>query len=123
MLKYVEKRRITKTSNYLLVQLQRFEQDLYGNVSKTTTNVEPDIEVTVNSEIFEIVGLVYHSGSSGAGHYVCVFRSGDSWILYNDAEAPKFFSEKRQKASIYLTLKKKSPNLDFPLLEQNLENK
>ena len=85
----VDKRRITKTSNYLMVQLKRFEYNLFGDINKIFSKVEKEENISVNDENFSLKGVIYHYGPYGQGHYVSEIKSGKEWLLLDDEKVSK----------------------------------
>ena len=60
---------------------------------------EPDKQV--DSDLFELVGVLVHSGTAESGHYYSFIRerpsskmAGDSWVQFNDSEVCAFDSSR-----------------------------
>eukprot|EP01052_Picozoa_sp_SAG31_P019217 SAG31_NODE_1392_length_8533_cov_3.382974_2_plen_818_part_00 len=92
----------------LLIQLQRFKQDMYGNFTKSNHRVTfPDTldmwpytcearasELDRNVErtrcLYKLVGVVLHSGSHRAGHYTSLAQHRSKWYTFNDQHVSAF---------------------------------
>ena len=112
----VDKRRITSTSNYLMVQLKRFEYNLFGDINKIFSKVEKEENISVNDENFSLKGVIYHYGPYGQGHYVSEIKRGEEWLLMDDEKVSKSSNLREGPVNfqgyIYLYKKEKKESIE-----------
>jgi ubiquitin C-terminal hydrolase len=81
-LKYVNakiERQINILPKYLIITLKR-----YNNLNqKINKHVNMEDEIILYSKKYSLRGVVYHSGSTGGGHYV-YYGKKSRWCIYND---------------------------------------
>lgn len=80
--KYVNakiERKINILPKYLIITLKR-----YNNLNqKINKHVNMEEEIILYSKKYSLRGIVYHSGSTGGGHYV-YYGKKSRWCVYND---------------------------------------
>ncbi|XP_035716636.1 uncharacterized protein LOC118439440 [Folsomia candida] len=88
-----ESMRISLPSNYLILTLSIFNNNLVKFVCNKITNFADNISFVSNGKkyIYEVVGLICHIGETiKGGHYVCLIRRDNKkWIEYDDNNAPR----------------------------------
>ena len=102
------KRTINKFPKYLIVTLKR-----YANNNKKL-GCEIDMPMIFSHPItnkqFHMRGFIYHSGSTGGGHYVYYGNKKDKWYLYNDSSVSNISNEQinniKKTGYIYLYVSK-----------------
>lgn len=72
---------VTKTSDYLIVYLNRFQ----SLNSKNDVNITVNDVITVENQSYEVIAVVCHSGTLSGGHYYSYCKRGDEWNEYNDS--------------------------------------
>ena len=70
---------ITKHSEYLIVQLKRFDDYL----NKIPTNVVNSQSIVIQKVEYELVSILNHEGNFQSGHYTALLKS-DKWYHCND---------------------------------------
>ena len=80
---FLEKKMIT-TPKVLVLQLKRFESDMFGNLQKKNTTVDYPIHLNLNEYCFSnssisnnkftLFGVICHYGNLNGGHYICYTR-------------------------------------------------
>jgi len=75
-------REIIKSPKYLIIALKRFN----NSNNKINTEVNMSNNLNFNKKSYQLRGIIYHSGSTGGGHYVYYGNKiDDIWYLYNDS--------------------------------------
>jgi len=111
--------RIARPPKVLTVHLKRFQQNFNGRLTKTSKDVEfsrlLDITHYCTEEarskypmLYELFGLVVHSGSMAGGHYVAYvrkrpIRGTPAWYYFSDSQHKRlssFQEVKKQQAYI-----------------------
>ena len=121
-----QKLQIYKPPNYLIIQLKRFnikknadnEKILLGEKNNIFVNYPLDDfdlrEYIVGPEkddaIYELYGVIQHSGSLGFGHYTAICKNSNMWVEYNDSQLYKV-KDPRSSTAYILFYKKKNLNL------------
>lgn len=77
--------RITHTSEYVIVLLNRFF-DVYR---KNHRSISIDDEIRLDDTLYESVGVVCHIGSLQSGHYFSKGRRDNIWYEFNDSSVSK----------------------------------
>ena len=72
-----------------MVQLKRFEYNIFGDINKIFSKVEKEENISVNDENFSLKGVIYHYGPYGQGHYVSEIKRGEEWLLMDDEKVSK----------------------------------
>ena len=95
--------RIRAAPKVLAIQLKRFEYDLrYGHYKVTDhfsfpekINIGPLMDNTNDdsNHEYELKGVVLHSGSVDAGHYISLVIINGEWYKFNDGSVSKFAAE------------------------------
>jgi len=87
---------IEKCSRYLIIHLKRFSYQGY-KISKIDSNIEYPDKLEIRSYtrddkgVYNLIGVVFHSGSIGFGHYTSVSLDPNTnqWYHYNDSFVSK----------------------------------
>ena len=86
-LPYIEKLRISKYPQYILIQILR-TTFVNGKAVKNTSPVEIPEKVTVDKTVYEIIGTITHMGTADAGHNRAYLKKGSKWYLCEDFKNP-----------------------------------
>lgn len=87
--------RLTKLPPNLIIELKRFtgrsatvEVDSSPIVVPSAVDMAPYFAGAAGGEecLYELVGVVNHTGTLMAGHYTAVARREDKWFLFNDSQ-------------------------------------
>lgn len=91
----VKKTYLFQTSEYLIIQLKRWNMNLRKNQRVIHYDInEPltlgkysyDKNKTLISKNYDLFGIINHSGNIYGGHYTCIIKnSNGKWYDYNDA--------------------------------------
>ncbi len=92
-----ERRKFFHLPQILSIQLKRFSKS-NGTISKITSGVSIPLDLDVSdyitsdisddvSKIYNLIGVVCHSGSLDGGHYFAYVKDGDTWYKCNDSSA------------------------------------
>jgi len=99
--------RIREAPNFFIVQLKRFEYDVQTwqriKISSkyefpNTFDLSPCLEDPSKPLIYNLTGIVLHSGNAQGGHYTSIIKINDKWVKFND-ESVSFASESQIKES------------------------
>lgn len=98
--------KIIDWSNYLLINLKRFNQNGMKLI-KETKLIEIPMIWKYN---MELIGAIIHSGSISSGHYVYIGKKENKWYLFNDNQINEIFDYdiKNKISSAYLLIYKKN---------------
>ncbi|GAB1225046.1 hypothetical protein ENUP19_0240G0053 [Entamoeba nuttalli] len=78
------KSKITETSNYLIVEINRTEYDSVGRRNNHEINFDEEIEV-IPGEKMRLICIINHYGNLDGGHYNCWCRvCKNRWYNFND---------------------------------------
>ena len=86
-LPYIEKLRISKYPQYILIQILR-TTFVNGKAVKNTSPVEIPEKVTVDKTEYEVIGTITHMGTADAGHNRAYLKKGSRWYLCEDFKNP-----------------------------------
>lgn len=100
---------ISSLPDHLIIQLKRFEYQIGSGVRNKISSVF-DFPVTldmkdhciegVEDTVFELTGIVIHSGTAMGGHYFSLINKGDNWYECNDKRVTQVkFDDLYQTAS------------------------
>jgi ubiquitin C-terminal hydrolase len=102
-------RQIIKLPKYLIIVLKRY--DNLNRKNNTIINMLDNLDI--NTKLYNLRGIVYHSGSTLGGHYVYYGNKHDltnKWYLYNDSSVSQIddntISNIKKYGYIYLYVKK-----------------
>lgn len=73
--------RISSTSDYLIIHLNRFNEHLQKNYSPIIV----DEEICINNTYYYNIGVVCHSGNVNGGHYYSKGLRNKKWYEFNDS--------------------------------------
>jgi ubiquitin C-terminal hydrolase len=76
---------IKNTSDYLILYLNRFQ----NSTSKNDKFVEINNEISINTDVFQLLATVCHSGTLSGGHYYSFCKRYGEWNEYNDSLVKK----------------------------------
>jgi len=100
------KRIINKLPKYLIITLKRYA----NNNKKIDTEIDMPLQFSCMNKNFYLRGFIYHSGSTGGGHYMYYGNKNDNWFLYNDSSVSKINADTlenvRKVGYIYLYVSK-----------------
>ncbi|GAB4851893.1 ubiquitin-specific protease ubp2 [Ancistrocladus abbreviatus] len=116
---------ISKTPHILTIHLKRFSQDARGRLSKLSGHIGfkemidlgpfMDLRCTNRGEcLYQLVGVVEHSGSMRGGHYVAYVRGGDRsrekpiWYYASDAHVHETSLEDVLRTEAYILFYEKT---------------
>ena len=74
-------REIKRLPKYLIIVLKRYT----NNNNKNNKEITIPQYINHNNKKLEQRGFIYHSGSTGGGHYVYYGNRNDKWYLHNDS--------------------------------------
>ncbi len=96
----LKKMDIYKPSNYLIIQFKRFKIKSNTPVISFFLNkkIDSSIEFPINEldlrnyvigpeknkAIYDLYGIIEHSGGLSMGHYIAICKNSNTWINYND---------------------------------------
>lgn len=103
--------KISKTKQYLILQLNRYSHNLIGGVVITTKNTDPvkfplkDLDLknymldpkSVIDTKYDLISFVQHRGSLTSGHYTSYVKHGDKWFYCNDSCITPVSNEKMEE--------------------------
>ncbi|CCE63892.1 hypothetical protein TPHA_0G00560 [Tetrapisispora phaffii CBS 4417] len=113
---------ISKLPPVLLLQLKRFEHKLNGQSSKLNDSIEypPYLRMndycqtssneTIDSPddsdiIYELIGVICHTGTVNEGHYICSCKlANNQWVKFNDSMITIVDNETVLKEQAYLLI-------------------
>jgi len=83
--------KIISCPNVLLVQLSRFQFDMYsGERIKKNDYFTFDNELTINndsnSEEYCLQGIILHKGNANHGHYIPLIFINSKWVMFDDMD-------------------------------------
>jgi len=106
---------IWKLPKYMMIQLKRFEYNMYGEMTRKDDRLvkygmnidmskyidERSIYSRLNNR-YKLFGVVMHYGRVGFGHYVCMLRNRTNgrWYLYNDESMPECIRESEIESKV-----------------------
>lgn len=100
----IKKTYVFQTSNYLFIQLKRWNMNLKKNQRVIHYNIDEPISLAKYcydktnmslSKKYELFGIINHSGNIYGGHYTCIIRNANGkWYDYNDAMISEIHSNK-----------------------------
>lgn len=76
-----QRKKVSFSSNNLIVLLRRFTQTSY-KLSKYSQEIKVPIEWRNG---YMLTGIVFHSGNLHGGHYVYIGKINNKWFLFNDS--------------------------------------
>jgi ubiquitin C-terminal hydrolase len=100
--------RIAKAPEVLVLQLKRFQYDLKTLIRLKvndrykfpfTLNIAQCLVESEDSVIYQLQGVVVHSGTAQAGHYSSIIRLGDRLVLFSDNEVSELTDYGFEKAT------------------------
>lgn len=69
----------------LIVHLLRFD----GGYRKDNRGVDVDEEISMGGKLYEVVGLVCHTGVLNSGHYISYAKRSGGWYCFDDSVVSK----------------------------------
>ena len=118
---------LSRLPNVLILQLKRFEFERHSKID-TFVSFPFDEELRLgemvaegqeSDNVFELLGVVKHSGTLAQGHYTANVRWRGGWYDFNDATVKPIVSgaEQVHSSSVYLLFYQRKPcALDAPSL-------
>ena len=88
---YVQQKIMTKFPSFLIIQLNRFSQELHTkSLHKNHTHVMAENNISIQNTQFEIIGAIEHKGSTlKSGHYLTYLKaSSGNWFMCDDNSIP-----------------------------------
>lgn len=87
--------KIVEAPEILIIQLKRFEYNLALQTREKVNDrfefpseldIAPIKEDASEPELFDLIGIVVHSGSAESGHYFSHAKTDDGWYTFNDIQ-------------------------------------
>ena len=100
----------------LIIQLKRFNQQLQKNnthiefpkllnMTKYITHpVAHDSDGNVGLQMYDIIGVIEHSGTLSGGHYVAKCKINETWKLFNDANVTDMDESQIRTTNAYVLI-------------------
>jgi ubiquitin C-terminal hydrolase len=94
--------RIEIAPKVLVLQLKRFDYNLrtWARIKvndhyefPTTLDIRECMVDQDEAQLYQLQGVVLHSGTAQGGHYTSVIKVDDQWILFNDVEVTELTEE------------------------------
>lgn len=115
--------RIGKAPQALVIQLKRFKYD-FETFRRNKINSRFEFpqsfdmapymdDPNVGHKIYELFGVVIHSGCANSGHYFSLIKLNDKWYEFNDNDVHEFPEEKFEKVTFGSEQSQKSGYLLF----------
>ena len=78
---------LKKLPKYLIIHLKRFSY--FSTSNKNNKIVKCYEKLVIDDRIYDLRGIIYHSGTSNGGHYISVIKLNCEWYLCNDGTITK----------------------------------
>lgn len=82
----------------LIVHLLRFD----GGYRKDNRGVDIDKEVALDSNTYEISGMICHTGVLNSGHYIAYAKRAGGWYCFDDEHVSKVTNPPLKSSNAYL---------------------
>lgn len=91
---------------YLIICIKRYD----NRNQKLNNRIDVPLIFINRCGTYSLRGFVYHSGSTGGGHYMYIGKKNDNWYLYNDSSVSQLddISSYASYGYIYLYTKQKN---------------
>ena len=93
---------INKLPYILILSLKRFKYNENNNFKLKQLITYPINDFELKGKKYDLFGVVYHYGSINSGHYVCVVKHNNKWVLCDDRRISVIEEDRIMNSNAYI---------------------
>ena len=100
---FFKKYEINKLPYILILSLKRFKYNENNNSFKLRQLITyPLNDFEINNKKYDLFGVVYHYGGINSGHYTCVVKHNNIWVMCDDRRVYEIPQERVMSSNAYI---------------------
>ena len=99
---FIKNYEINKLPYVLILSLKRFKYNENNNFKLKQLITYPIDNFKLKDKIYNLFGVIYHYGNINSGHYVCVIKKDNKWILCDDNVISEVESKRVMNSNAYI---------------------
>lgn len=120
---YIKKTEILSANEYIFIQLNSFSY-VKGKQHKINYKVPLSNPLIINSQKYDLVGISYHMGGTGGGHYIAYIKHNTGWYEYDDESRTQKPDNGQCKYQPYIMLYRRQSTKSFDTINpDNIKGK
>jgi hypothetical protein len=93
---------INKYPYVLILSLKRFKFNENNGFKLRQLITYPLYDFTLKNQKYDLFGVIYHYGSINSGHYICVIKHKNKWILCDDRRIDEIDEARIMNSNAYI---------------------
>ena len=99
---FIKNYEINKFPYVLILALKRFKFNENYNFKLKQLITYPLYNFEINNKKYDLYGIIYHYGELNTGHYVCVIKKDNKWMMCDDRRVYEIEEEKVMNSNAYI---------------------
>ena len=99
---FIKNYEINKLPYILILSLKRFKYNENNNFKLKQLITYPINNFELENKKYDLFGVIYHYGSINSGHYVCVVKYNNKWVLCDDRRVYEIEEDRVMNSNAYI---------------------
>ena len=99
---FSKKYEINKLPYVLILSLKRFKFNQNSNFKLRQMITYPLYDLELRGKKYDLYGVINHYGSINSGHYTCIIKKKDQWVMCDDSNVYQIEEKRVMHANAYI---------------------